>query len=905
MRWLSILSGKVVLLYLILPVLIITETHRAQTVIREKVTLTPQNQLRNIQKVQDHETWWPCSPPSKTYDLYNPRQAVWMYSTFPLNPGRQDLRSIFGYGIDTSKYYTFTIVSGGQYFHFQRNYYNGYNWDTDIFHNSITVKGKELWPKSWDEDKGMFETIYDSIKCIDYDFAPFYISCYSYEYTIHFNDIWSREEEVVYSVETDGLFFYVHTFIKRPTYTLSTDSPNDTLLYGLTRRIPIILKVNECKNDTLLSGYRNGSNLNDEVEFSVRITEGAEYGNLFINNYNFGDEAVVDYYTLGNHFYLIAKDGENPDSVASMKIEITCNAPYVTPNTVSSEFIIKHNSNPLPGLLMTFDKNVLMPFDSTRIYLQFVTDEGEIYDFHPFYNFNLWLEEGSDYGELYTEIYDYGSTDLYNVGAEGLWFYSTQDIPINMVDVVIHAEESGSIIAGRINPGYTIKNNQVTQLKNSNNSLKRTQSTQQVDKLETKGELQIAGPILLGETRYLGVQKKEDNTAYRIEEIPNTVYGVKPDFPADVGGWKWIKKSSVWSDDPISSSGKSGIYWEKKYYEKSTDTNKTLDDGMIRVIGRYWEEGKEENYKVTLKAQLDNKVIEREIKVVKPSKLGSDYHTGKDVFNNSINIDDICIETGGKNGIPPQIIKGQMQKETDFSNAYRYEPFQDIYYQGIPAKRKELFEDYDYFTITSTSMGSVSIPSTHTNVSPISYPNEHKKIKSFVVDNIWKYIQKPSDKNDNKPIVVGNSNGDLTTKLQEAYESYKKKKKPLTLAVDSLKKYINSDKYKDGDKYAQTRIIASYGMLQQTYYDAATGKETLAGFKLSNSSQPPEFLNEKDYSLKSYTERIGRRTKNRAGNNWNEGYEKGWEKILDNYNHYEANYEKDVLNNSKSFLPVK
>jgi len=197
--WLSILCRKVLVWFLILPVIIITETYQAQTVIREKVTLTPQNNSRTIQQVQDHETWWPCSPPSKTHDLYNPRQAVWMYSTFPLNPGRQDLLSVYGtYDVDTSKYYTFTIVSGGQYFHFQRNYYNGYYWDTDIFHNSITVKGKELWPKAWDDDKGMFVTIYDSVRCIDYDFAPFYNSCYSYEYTIHFNGIWSREEEVVY-----------------------------------------------------------------------------------------------------------------------------------------------------------------------------------------------------------------------------------------------------------------------------------------------------------------------------------------------------------------------------------------------------------------------------------------------------------------------------------------------------------------------------------------------------------------------------------------------------------------------------------------------------------------------------------------------------------------------------------
>ena len=465
MKYIS--SGKILLWYLVLPVLIllVTETYHAQTVIKEKITLTPQNQLRTIQNVQDHNSWWPCTPPAKTYDYYNPLQAVWMYSSFPLNPGRQALRSHYGYGVDTSKYYTFKIISGGNYFYFQRNYFDGYDWITDIIRDSIRVKGKDLWPIEWDDKNKVFITVYDSIRYLDKDLAPFYNCCYNYQYTIHFDGIRNREQEVVYSV-TEDTTYYVHTFIKRPTYTFSTNNDQDTLLHGLDRTIPIKLEINECPNDSLYFLPRNGGSLNDDVQFSVRITEGAEFGDLLIDYENYGDEATVDYYTLGGGFYFVTKEGENPDSVALVKIEITCYDGDVNPNMVSCEFPIKHNSNPPPGLLLTFDKSVLMPFDSTRIYLQFVTDDGEILDFSPYYSFNLRIEEGSDYGILYSEMWDYYSTELYDESASGLWFYSTQDIPINMVDIVIHAEESGGIIAGKINPDDTTNINTIKQLKN-------------------------------------------------------------------------------------------------------------------------------------------------------------------------------------------------------------------------------------------------------------------------------------------------------------------------------------------------------------------------------------------------------------------------------------------------------
>ena len=154
-----------------------------------------------------------------------------------------------------------------------------------------------------------------------------------------------------------------------------------------------------------------------------------------------------------------------------------------------------------------------------------------------------------------------------------------------------------------------------------------------------------------------------------------------------------------------------------------------------------------------------------------------------------------------------------MQKESLFTNAYRYEPFQDIKYQIIPEKNKELFEDYSYFSVNSSTMGSISIP-IQKNVSP-SYPKTPEKISDYIVKNIWTYIQKPSDNNKN-PSVVGSFN--LTKTLRNYYNDEKDQHHPNAYknSVYRLEEYLSKN-YPNGNLYAQTRIVASYGMLQETF----------------------------------------------------------------------------------------
>ena len=71
---------------------------------------------------------------------------------------------------------------------------------------------------------------------------------------------------------------------------------------------------------------------------------------------------------------------------------------------------------------------------------------------------------------------------------------------------------------------------------------------------------------------------------------------------------------------------------------------------------------------------VGSSAAEKEITVVSPAKLGAEHNE----------MDEIIIEKADKFGIPPQIIKGQIDQESEFnSSSYRYEPSYDRRYVSI------------------------------------------------------------------------------------------------------------------------------------------------------------------------------------------------------------------------------
>ncbi|MDP3831894.1 MAG: hypothetical protein Q8Q47_11530, partial [Ignavibacteriaceae bacterium] len=186
-----------------------------------------------------------------------------------------------------------------------------------------------------------------------------------------------------------------------------------------------------------------------------------------------------------------------------------------------------------------------------------------------------------------------------------------------------------------------------------------------------QGDVPIGKPkleILLGETKYYQARYNEGKLV--IDELsgPNL--------------WNGGLSEDVWGNTPVSiveGGDKLGVYWEKEKPIWNGNTNLgILPLGLIRLVGRYWEEGK--NYKVKLTAHSTNgdeaSIV---IEVKKPGKLGSSVTMAKDVFGAGIKIDELCIKWGGKLGIPPQFIKGHMRRETSshypFYPTYLYEPW--------------------------------------------------------------------------------------------------------------------------------------------------------------------------------------------------------------------------------------
>jgi hypothetical protein len=359
-----------------------------------------------------------------------------------------------------------------------------------------------------------------------------------------------------------------------------------------------------------------------------------------------------------------------------------------------------------------------------------------------------------------------------------------------------------------------------------------------------------------------------------------------------------------------------GVYWEK---QKPMSNGENLPAGLIRLVGRYWH--KDSTYQLKLKATKDNgDKLEIIIKVNRPHRLitGNPTHTYEstyDVTGRPLNIDSLCIVHGGSYGIPPQIIKGQMFKESDIDRdnhrinpTYRYEPFEDIRYQNNATWNQRYFGSPNCFVVTTTSMGAGDpIPENHNNVHPVTYPINPISINIFIANNIWEYVQRATRRVFYSTEAAGRMNVYLTQRYNFYVTQNPRARNNFNRAVADLAERCRTGGFNELNRPAQTRIMSSYGFLQQTHYNAAEPGHQFGGFTRTAADHPPELLNEQNYNMPTYFERMDYYTSNNRinliGNNWNEGYERRWESALSFYNSGESGYQTAVLRNSLMFLP--
>jgi hypothetical protein len=654
----------------------------------------------------------------------------------------------------------------------------------------------------------------------------------------------------------------------------------------------------------------NTSAPSGSLTLSASIIRGSKYGVLV--NPMTGDKgaSLENIATSGGSLILnFEATGENPSIADTVIMHLVPSSASIAP--VDIQWVIA----PSP-IDVTLVPDVLSPGDTANVVIKRKNIDGSTEDFPSDQEFEVSITGGCDGGEL---LVGDSLANYFSGVTQPVKFVASQSFTSDSIALQIRVGSNiGGGIASSIVKG---KNKNAKAVSSALNKKKENYEKLLAAKIQARQKAKTADAgscyageyrtnifgtceggltnnspnILLGETKYYQARVNAGGKL-QIEEVKPGSDGI----PHLNGGIT----TDVWGSNPVTpvKSGENiGVYWEKE--KPVWGTTQNLAKGLIRLIGRYWN--KDNTNKIKLTAQSEAAPISIEIEVKKPSKLGSSNSTAKDVFGNLISIDDICITAGEENGIPPQIIKGQMLKETGFTNAYRYEPFVDIKYQIDGKSRKELFENYSYFRVNSINLGSINMPASniHINVWPNYYPNMPRKIANYITENIWMYIQKPTGKNKYRPVVVGNRS--LTDILRNYYVKALEHNKTTAYnnSVSQLKDYLMSDDFPNGKLYAQTRIVASYGMLQQTFYDAHS--KNIAGFSVSNPNQPPELLNEMNYSIKAYIKRIGIVINNNGGYNWSKGFENGWEEILSNYNPFESNYVIDVINNSKLFLPIQ
>jgi hypothetical protein len=657
--------------------------------------------------------------------------------------------------------------------------------------------------------------------------------------------------------------------------------------------------------------------LNESDVFSAKIVDGKEYGNLI--NYasmQIGEEIQnilpeEDQAIFG--FSSIFTDNNSNFNVR-IRISSTIN------NTVSYDI----NLLIIPPILkVDFEPDEIKPGDTSNIKLSIVNLDGGELEPPPDMNFISYIISDSLFGNLCDPASNQIGFELFNV-KNGFKFIADAEIHADSVENDVFVEEfKDDVIITKSKAGSDYVTNELI--------------------VNGIGTIKIVKPkieIMLGETKYLGLKKKEKSgrTTYQLAEIP-TDYGEEPEFPADADGWTWIKGKDVWGDDPVEITGsKSGIYWEKKYFDGTSNDNKDLAEGMIRIVGRFWEDGLEESFKVILKAIYEGKEIKIIVNTIKPNLLGNDHHVESNAEGNSYNLDDKIIKYSGRFGVPPQLIKGDIEQESiNFNPSYRYEPFFDAYYIHYNEGRSSIdpfLKDASKYKIVNLDgnpdLGNPGIPTNHSNIhidqspnNPVNYPTGGLTVYEYIYENCKdinplasRNLYPKNRKNWSKSCLTGwNKIYESKRKTLHKVNKYFKDLfgflilEPLqipNIARASANYWLKNVKWNGvmGKSIAQTRIAASYGLMQVMFTSAVAYRN----YPSNNSNYWPERLNETDinlyYGITFITDLLTLHAKVESeDNNWALGYESSFELALSRYNERD-NYPSEVVDKSKSYLPV-
>ncbi|MFA8343131.1 MAG: hypothetical protein ACEPO8_09215 [Rhodothermaceae bacterium] len=698
----------------------------------------------------------------------------------------------------------------------------------------------------------------------------------------------------------------------------------------------VILKA-EINNLSILdTGYVYPFDTFMEASFEEQVIKEGDTTNIILEERNFfGDVYDVDYYyydpltvwvdssqnaylhnprtkEISNRFYninnpieLIAADnisedtvivkfnveGKYDDSIILSKSK-SANQNLKTKKAYGIIKIVKEKKN---YIIPKFSK-VLTPGDTIGIDLYRQKGENEPENFNPNQKFEVGVSEGCEFAKILTSDNKLGN-----------YFDSLkQPIRVVIVEEVLSDSLNLKLKIGVIDDSvkYYPKSVSVQNEPQQNFLLKKGEDTPLICEnydfnlanfATLENEVELPVEIMLGETKYFQMLRIPKagvgNFEYKIKEVKKFDTQGNPQMDL------FAVKANVWGDNPVKviSGGKSGIFYDKFVADIGLNGTTTkpvvseLENGLIRVVGRYWEVGKTYSTELTAKIPDSDISAKATIEVIKPDKLGDKYNRIYDFPDKAGNLkewdlDSLIISFAGKEGIMPQIVKGiihcesVIQKGTSkIKPSYRYEVFSDGY--GY-LRNYGLDSTSIYWIKSEADEGNPSIP----NHGEVWLGSSTKFDKYPGYQTGWEFLQKykhlyyytrkevddsytdsslvgvclTAYKTQNEKIAFFKKK--FTKKLQKIVkESSLLKDTVRTLIHNSYEKYLKDsiNVYGEGglsNMICQTRLFASYGLMQLTYNSGIDKKlkinEDIFYYPKNNTSYLPEYINVPDINIK-------------------------------------------------------
>ncbi len=673
-------------------------------------------------------------------------------------------------------------------------------------------------------------------------------------------------------------------------------------------------------NASILNSCGNSVDNPPESYFKFEISGDTLAGELF-DPITFRTGAVLD--SVNSTYILFNAWRRDPDSPTQITVTISADNSSISPDSTTFS-VLPSEVRVVAGEAMLGDTTVLSYGDTTSLTMQ-VREPGGPWMDQPD---NWWPSWSIVQGDTFGSMYSMDSSQAGSMinGVPVVFYSANSEIAPDSTEVLIQltSQEPASLPASVVSP---VPGSKVAQGQKTNTSRFTPSSITPRQGIRAPlihgggggvvhyglARLLLKGSgILLGQTKYYQAALCNAGSQQQLT----------------------IQETTEWPTQPASVHAEWGVEKEyppdkyAAYYEYKDPDGDPLPSGWIRLVGRYWEQSSTTPFSVKLTARYGGQTVAEVVQVEKPDKLGDNYgplsgggrrtevHTVFDATK-AYNLDSTIIVYAGRYGIAPQIIKGWIQKESNFEPSYRYEPFMEAESQTIHGEHG-IYYGSRYRIESESDLGSPTIPASHVNVHPHPYLGYVGTMGDFIWDGCTDI--NPEATNDSYDIY--NSKGEMLWYYDAAetyFETWDVIAKDLyalgpetetaarAAKLQAFEQFKNVYAVGTLNEIAQTRIATSYGLLHPLYTTAVEKVQydtTAARLPEDLMEVDMNFSNALSYFLNNCLRRELWLQKTTRQYEWPSGFEKTIVAAMTFYNS-QGGYGTDIISNAKNFQPKK